>query len=71
MLARIKSLHRRLSWKRGYRHGKARKDYSRPWWALEDIYETAYRKGSGNRSADETTDCCETETQKAAPTPAE
>jgi hypothetical protein len=50
MLARIKSLHRRLSWKRGYRHGKARKDYSRPWWALEDIYEAAYRKGSGTKS---------------------
>jgi hypothetical protein len=50
MLARIKSWHRRLSWKRGHRHGKADQDYYCPWWALEDIYESAYLQGSGSKS---------------------
>src|SRR5260370_31950919 len=38
-------MRKRLSWKFGYRHGKAGRAFDCPWWAIEETYQVAYLLG--------------------------
>jgi len=51
-LATMKTLrdwHQTLSWKLGYRRGRAGRTYSCPWWADERVYALAFMQGLKSR----------------------
>lgn len=45
LVGTVRDIHQTLSWKVGYRRGKAGRDYRCPWWADRLVSAVAYMQG--------------------------